>query len=158
MVLENNENIEPKDVIMLILGVQNEIVGFTRFMKYLFLVCETKIFDKNKLAIHWESHHYGPYWRGFDSSVDRLASENLLEMEKQSTPSGNATTRFLITTRGRQHFRELSKKYENELGDITELIHTHRKSPLPVLLKFVYEQYPEYTTNSKIKNEVLDNF
>lgn len=149
-------SIDPKDVLILILGVQNEIVGFTRFVKYLFLVSQTNIFPKNELIIDWKSHHYGPYWDGFDTFINSLAHDNFLDKQEQHTLSGNATTKFIITPKGRKYFQSLSQKYESKLDYLTSLIRENHKKPLPTLLKFVYEQYPEFTTNSRIKREVLD--
>ncbi len=95
-------NVNPKDVVMLILGVQNGIIGFTRFVKYLFLVSQTNIFPKNELEIDWKSHHYGPYWDRFDTFIRSLADDNFLTMQEQHTQSGNATTKFTITPKGRK--------------------------------------------------------
>lgn len=149
--------INPKDVIMLILGIQNEILGSTRFMKYLFLVCQSRIFNHNDLQINWKPHHYGPYWDDFDTYIASLSNENLLIKQRETSLAGN-TTKFSITPKGRQYFNDLSQNYENELPDLTDLIRLHQKESLPSLLKFVYEQYPSFTEKSRIKDTVLDNY
>jgi len=155
--IEYDGDIDPKDVLILILCIQNEIVGFTRFVKYLFLVSQANIFPKNELVIDWKPHHYGLYWHRFDTFISILSHDNILKKQEQSTLSGNTTTKFTITIKGRKTFQALSQKYKAELDTITHLIRNNQKKSLPVLLKFVYQQYPEYTTNSRIKHEVLDS-
>ena len=150
-------SVDPKDVIMLILGVQNDIVGFTRFVKYLFLTCQSGIFQKDELIIPWKSHHYGPYWTEFDAFVITLSNQKLLTMKKEITIAGNTTTKFSITVKGRQSFQDLAQKYQEQLDDLKSLIRSNQNRSLASLLKFVYEKYPEFTTNSVIKDQVLDN-
>lgn len=158
MVESHSEKINPLDLIMLILGNQNEIYGYTRFIKYLFLVHQSKIFPKDKIDLQWKPHHYGPYYDDFDGLVKNLSNDNYLKMEEQTTFSGNCTTKFLITIKGRKFFQSICKKFsKNELNDLSSLIKNIQKKSLYDLLKFVYEQYPEYTKNSKIKDKILDN-
>ena len=141
---------------MMIIGVQNEIWGATRFVKYLFLADKNSIFGKDTLSIHWKSHIFGPYWDGFDAAIQELETKGLLETEEQHTMSGHATTKFSITTRGRARFNELDGEYQSEIKHLTDLIRNHQKKSLLNLLKFVYEQHPEYTRNSKIKDLILE--
>ena len=155
----NNNNhitVEPKDVIILILGIQNEIVGFTRFVKYLFLASQNDIFGKNEPSIDWKAHHYGPYWEGFDSVIKSLECDRLLKLETINSLSGRSVAKFSITIKGRKYFQDLYQQYENELNDLTPLIKFHQKKSLIDLLKFVYENYPEFSTRPRLREAVLE--
>lgn len=148
--------INPKDVMMLILGTQEEIIGVTRFMKYLFLVDQTQIFKEQNLVISWAAHNYGPYWNKFNSFLASLLHENLLAKTEQTTINDYKTTKISITISGRVYFRKLTNNYTNETNELHTLLSNHNRSSLTKLMKFVYENYPEFTVNSKIKEKVLD--
>ncbi len=47
---------DAQDTMMLIMGVQNEIVGITRFIKYLFLACQNETL-RDPPDIEWRSHY-----------------------------------------------------------------------------------------------------
>lgn len=146
----------PKDVMMLILGTQENIIGITRFMKYLFLVDQVQIFKKQNLTIPWIPYDYGPYWEEFGSFLATLSHEKLLIKTEQTTINGYKTTKISITTRGRAYFRKLIDNYSNEANALNELLSNHNRSSLTKLMKFVYVNYPKFTVNSRIRERILD--
>jgi hypothetical protein len=148
-------DINPEDVMMLILGTQEEIIGVTRFMKYLFLVDQTQIFKEQNLVISWAAHNYGPYWNKFNSFLTSLSSKKLLTKTEQTTINDYKTTKISITIKGKEYFRKLTNNYTNKTNELHALLLNHNRSSLMKLMKFVYENYPEFTINSKIKEKVL---
>lgn len=157
MVLTSFEgDISPKNAMMLILGTQENITGVTRFMKYLFLADQVHIFKKQNLIIPWKPYDYGPYWNEFNTFLTSLSHEKLLTETEQTTINGHKTTKISITTKGRVYFRKLLNNYSNESNALKDLLSNHNRSSLTKLMKFVYEHYPEFTINSKIKERILD--
>ena len=145
-----------QDTMMLIMGIQNEIVGITRFIKYLFLACQNGTL-RDPPDIGWRSHYYGPYWDGFNDAVGSLVEQNLVSTEELSNELGR-TTRYSITVKGRQHYsRLLGKLGEKEISDLTSVIRAHQRKSLTAFLKFIYQNYPEYTKHSLIADRILSD-
>lgn len=149
-----DERLDPSDAMMMILGVQNEISGATRFVKYLFLADKSKTLGKPLDGVEWKPHYYGPYWDGFDDAAESLERQNLLKITELRSPLGNTMTKFTITPKGRQHFSTLT--VSQNVDDLVYLLREHQKKPLISLLNFVYEQYPDYAHNSVIKDQVIN--
>ena len=149
--------VDSDDAIMMVLGVREDILGSTWFARHLFLADEGRIFDfdKNGMLIRWKSHIYGPYWDGFDAAIRELEAKGLLKTEEQSSASGHTATKFSITVRGRARFNELASEHPDRIKRLVDLMRDHQKKSLPELLEFVCEQYPEYTGNGRIKEQML---
>ena len=147
---------DAQDTMMLIMGVQNEIVGITRFIKYLFLACQNETL-RDPPDIEWRSHYYGPYWDGFNDAVGSLVKQNLVSTEELRNELGR-TTRYSITPKGRKRFNGLLEKLdEKEISEITSIIRAHQRKSLTAFLKFIYQNYPEYTKHSLIANRILSD-
>ena len=140
---------------MLIIGVQGEIVGITRLIKYLFLACQKTLRDPPD--IEWRSHYYGPYWDGVNGAIGSLVEQNLVSTEQLTNELGR-TTKYSITTKGRQHYSRLLEKLdEKEISDLTSVIRAHQRKSLTAFLKFIYQNYPEYTKHSLIADRILSD-
>ena len=147
---------DAQDTMMLIMGIQNEIVGITRFIKYLFLACQNGTL-RDPPDIEWRSHYYGPYWDGFNDAVGSLVEQNLVSTEELSNELGR-TTKYSITAKGRQHYSRLLEKLgEKEISDLTSVIRAHQRKSLTAFLKFIYQNYPEYTKHSLIVDRILSD-
>ena len=143
-----------QDTMMLVIGAQDEIVGITRFIKYLFLACQNGTL-RDPPDIEWRGHYYGPYWDGFNGAVDSLVGQKLISTAEITNDVGR-TTKYSITVKGRKHYRKLLGELgEGEIADLDAVIRSHRRKPLVVFLKFIYENYPEYTKRSLIADKIL---
>ena len=145
---------DAQDTMMLIMGVQNEIVGITRFIKYLFLTCQNETL-RDPPDIEWRSHYYGPYWDGFNDAVGSLVERNLVSTEELRNELGR-TTRYSITDKGRQHYGRLVEKLDGkEISEITSIIRAHQRKSLTAFLKFIFRNYPGYKKRSLIVDRIL---
>ena len=134
---------DAQDTMLLIIGVQGEIVGITRLIKYLFLACQNGAL-REPPDIEWRSHYYGPYWDGINGAIGSLVERNLVSTTELKNDMGR-TTRYSITDKGRQHYGRLVEKLgKKEASKLTAIVHAHQHKPLIVFLDFIYGKYPEY--------------
>lgn len=139
---------------MLIMGVQNEIVGITRMTKYLFLACQNNALH-DPPDMEWRPHYYGPYWDGMEGALDSIVGQRLVSAAELTNERGR-TTRYSITARGRARANSLITRLdEKEISDLTALIRAHQRKPLWAFLKFIYQNYPEYTERSLLSDRIL---
>jgi len=134
---------DAQDTMMLIIGVQGEIVGITRLIKYLFLACQNGAL-RDPPDIGWRSHYYGPYWDGVNGAIGSLVKRNLVSTVELKNDMGR-TTRYSITDKGRSHCDRLVEKLgKKEVSKIAAIVRAHQHKPLVVFLDFIYRKYPEY--------------
>ncbi|WP_349253550.1 hypothetical protein [Halobacterium salinarum] len=83
-----------------------------------------------------------------DSAVDDIRND-----DDQSQYSGK---RFVMTEKGHKITEKLDDALDDDVeSEIDEIVEEYADLELDELLEYVYSQYPEYTENSKIKDEVL---
>ena len=141
---------------MLVIGAQDEIVGITRFIKYLFLACQNGTL-RDPPDIEWRAHHYGPYWDGFNGAIGSLIKDGMVSTKELRNDLG-CTTKYATTVKGRSHYRKLLQGLDKEkISNLNSVIRAHRRKSLTAFLKFIYENYPEYTKRSLIADRILSS-
>lgn len=178
--------IEIDDAIVLLLGAQvpglpeDEIRGITRLEKLIFLLeRETSSSEWLTQTADFEAYNFGPFSEKVYQAVDMLAAAQLIEDSYAEAPDaldtweqrdkigiGNGTdtrdpftTRnFRLTDRGKRYFEALSKEMPpKSLKEIVALKKSFAYLPLRQLIRYVYQEYEEFTTKSFIRDEVLGN-
>ena len=174
--------LETDDAIVLVVGAPSEhpttkgrIEGVTRLEKLLFLLeRETKV-GKLVQDAGFVSHHYGPFSVDAYHAVDILAAAGLLTDTRSLSDAPDeawetqeiiglegdtdpyATRDFALTELGRRYYTALLEELpEDSEAELTEFKERFAALPLRQLVRYVYQQYPEYTDKSKIKYQVLD--
>ncbi len=97
---------------LLIIGVQGEIVGITRLIKYLFLACQNGAL-REPPDIEWRSHYYGPYWDGINGAIGSLVERNLVSTTELKNDMGR-TTRLFHNRQGQAALRQAGGKTGQE--------------------------------------------
>ncbi len=104
----------------------------------------------------WKSHYYGPYSEELAKDMDECIEQRLIDRYETVGVRGHEIQKYTLTMKGRKRLRELWDHYNKLLKNIYELTGNLRQKPLMVILKEIYLAYPEYTTKSEIKDQVLD--
>ncbi|SDM50627.1 Protein of unknown function [Halogranum gelatinilyticum] len=157
-----------EDVAFLLFRYADEIEGTTRLQKLLFLIEHESEFSNlyEDITFEFESYHYGPFSEGAFDALEFLISLGAIEeiesdedydyIRDSEDRSNHAGKKFVITEKGRKISQELDAVLDPETKeDLETLVEKYNDLELDDLLEYVYEQYPEYTDKSKIKEDVL---
>jgi uncharacterized protein YwgA len=153
------------------------IKGYTRLEKLLFLLSkETELGQIVDKDYEFEPKDYGPCSEEIYDDVEMLKdarilqtdtqpadtelenvdlSESAIEVDDVTAPTNKATV-FQLTekgmTIGSKLFQALSKTEQEKLSWLKTL---YNSRPISEVLRYVYTRYPETTTRSTIREEVL---
>lgn len=173
---------EVDDAIVLLLGSdpgraerRGEIRGITRLEKLVFLLeQESGAADAMTEAADYRAHHYGPFSQKVYQSLEILRAAGLIEDSAQASASnedqteyarvaGNdpspapySTRDFRLTNDGRRYYHVLVSELPSGVtAEAGRLRKQFAGWPLRRLIRYVYEKYDDYTTNSVIRKDVL---
>lgn len=172
--------IETDDLVVLLLGApgtqstpRGRLEGITRLEKLIFLI--EKEWEPNWLTedADFQSNNFGPFSSKIYKAVDTLVAAGLLEDSRSFASSTEdawetkniiddpfadpyATRNFALTDKGLRYYdaliRELPENVEQELSGFKQRF---ASIPLRQLIRYVYEQHPEYTDKSLIRDDIL---
>jgi hypothetical protein len=95
-------------------------------------------------------YDYGPYSFELKASLSGLQLLNLIKIEQI-----NGRTDYYLTETGRRMAEDLGNKIDQKTKEkITKLRNDGTRLGYLGVLNYVYARYPEYTTASKIKEEI----
>lgn len=140
---------------VLLLGSLSSIRSTTRFQKLAFLA-DMEVF-KNEQMYDWFPHHYGPYSSSLSNDIEIYEHKNLIECNVlQHQISSEPVKFYSLTKNGHDLFDgTLRKQYENYIPEILDhTLHYQFHNTNTRLLQYVYEKYGDFTTKSKILNQV----
>jgi uncharacterized protein YwgA len=131
------------------------IDGATRFQKLVFLAQQ-----ENNIPEKYTHHadKFGPFSPQFNSDLQELTEQGLIERHKVTNEVGNTKYIYSITPSGIQKAKSLLGQYDriSILFDRIEAIKNQFNSePLPELLRYVYRKYPTYTTETELNTDQL---
>ena len=173
-------SLEVDDLIVLLLGAPSsnptlvgKLKGVTRLEKLMFLIeRETNISGVIKEEMDFTAHNFGPFSAKIYQMLDVLAAAQLIydsskpsdtredSWEASEVIGGTidpfATRDFELTERGRRYYQALIAELPNRVeSDLSKFKDRFGKLPLRQLVRYVYQNYPDYTENSVIKDEIL---
>lgn len=157
----NNDSRLPRAIYPLLLlnfSKKGEIVGRTRFEKLVF-VMQKRIIEQMRLSITLNSYQFRPFNFGpFDENVlDDLESLKLVGMV-ENVGESDANETYKITDKGKEIVTKLIKNKqipEMFVEEVRKLTKEYGEMSLDKLLRNVYINYQEYTTNSVIRSRYL---
>jgi hypothetical protein len=160
------------------------ISGITRLEKLIFLL-EKESDSKEWLdeSADFEAYKFGPFSQKIYQSVDLLSAAGLVEdsaktalsdidtweereniglSDGSSVVNGGRdpymTRDFALTSKGWKYFEslkgELRPKYLKQIAMLKERF---AFIPLRQLIRYVYQSYPDYTTLSEIRDDIMGN-
>lgn len=139
-----------KDFILLLLSADNQkpIEGNLFIQKEMFLIVK-EVYTDLEDELNFIAYNYGPYSQKLVDLLEDLEENSLIEIDKSD---GN--NKYQITDSGSEYLK--NKTFDD---DIVRKIHNLKagsnKLGYKGLLRYVYFTYPEYTKNSKIKNDIF---
>lgn len=153
------------DAVFILFHYAGSVRGVTRVQKLLFLVeQETEFFQEyeSEIAFNFAPYKMGPFSQGVYKELQFMLHMDALEtVEMEDAPgptlSGELSNKeFRITSKGRKIASQLAEllepKYQQEVQTIVE---EHNNQPLRELLRYVHTEYPGYTEESEIADEIL---
>ena len=151
------------DVVFILFHHAESIHGITKLQKLLFLIEEeTEFFEeyKDDLTFEFNAHKMGPFSKHVYEEIRFLQQLNAIETEPmgdESEDKNDLTNKiFHITSKGEKIASELATQLEPKHNDeLAELVENYNGMELRELLNYVYTEYPSFTTESEIKDEIL---
>lgn len=153
------------DVVFILFHHAGTIRGVTKLQKLLFLIeKETTFFEEygDELAFEFHAHKMGPFSKHvyeeirFLQQLDAIETTPMDETTEVGDGEDLSNKEFSITDKGEKIAAELAArlepKYDEELATLVE---EYNELSLRNLLEYVYTTYPEFTTESEIKDEIL---
>lgn len=157
-----------EDLAFLLFYYSKEIEGITKLQKLLFLIEKETDFTNiyENVSFEFEPYKYGPFSEKVYDVVDFLLAIGAVEaIETRGEIDGirypedqnpHAGKKFVLTPKGEKICRELDEILADGTREgIDNVVETYGELTLEDLLKYVYTQYEEYTTESEIKKEIL---
>lgn len=137
--------------LLLLLKHMGYVNGRVQFQKLLFLL------EKNyhiNTGYDFIPFKFGPYCQVIQEDIHHLDDYGYIEHEEVEKAGGEILHRYQITDHGEQYL------LENDFGDIydqviQDLCYDFKNYSLRQLVEYVYENYPEYTVHSQIKEQFL---
>ena len=138
-----------KEFILLLLNSDNQkpIIGNLFFQKEMFLIVE-EVYPELRKELQFKAYDYGPYSQILVNLLRELRNDFLVNFEDSE---GNV---YSITKQGQDYLKNIDFPPGIE-KKVNNLKRGSNKLGYKGLLRYVYFTYPEYTINSKIKEEVL---
>ncbi|MDE0268078.1 MAG: hypothetical protein OXI96_03455 [Acidimicrobiaceae bacterium] len=175
--------IELDDLIVLLLGaptknlaIKNRLQGITRLEKLVFLLeHETNLVDILDERSNFRPYNFGPFSEEIYKSVGYLSAYGLLNDTSSLSnnmddawenlneigdghPDPYATRNFQLTKLGLEYYESLAEDVEQRGSYIEELsAFKDRFAALTLrqLVRYVYTHYPQMTTQSQIRDQVM---
>jgi len=157
------------DIAFLLFYSVNDLEGLTRLQKLLFLIEEESELSEefSDLSFDFEAYKFGPFSEQVYDEIELLVNMGAVKVvdpdydvnEYLENPNGSefAGKKLVLTKKGEKIAEELCEVLDDSLEkDLEDLVSKYGSMSSDDLLEYVYRQYPEYTENSEIKEEVLE--
>jgi uncharacterized protein YwgA len=177
----DNIPFEVDDAIVLLLGAPTKyaslvdrVSGITRLEKLIFLLeKETPLGEELTENPRFEPYNFGPFSQKVYQAIEVLSAAQLIvdsgriaQTEEDSwesdeiigdLPDNSFTTRDItLTGRGREYYEALIEELPSDTVESASILKDKFGSiPLRQLIRYVYTQYPDFTSKSVIKDRVL---
>lgn len=172
---------EVDDAIVLLLGaptqhrsLDGKVEGITRLEKLIFLMeKETPLGEELTESPQFEAYNFGPFSQKVYQAIEVLSAAGMIldsatiaKSEEDSwesdeiigdLPDNSYTTRDIeLTERGREYYSALVEELPlDTVESASNLKNRFGSVSLRQLIRYVYTQYPSYTSKSIIKDQVL---
>lgn len=151
------------DVVFILFHYAGTIRGITKLQKLLFLIeKETEFFEEcgDDLAFEFYEHKMGPFSENVYEELRFLQQLNAIETQpmegEDEDPDALTNKVFTITPKGEKIAAELASQLDDEYNEeLAGLVAKYNSMDLTELLRCVYNDYPDYTTESEIKDELF---
>ncbi|WP_255170069.1 type II toxin-antitoxin system antitoxin SocA domain-containing protein [Natrononativus amylolyticus] len=138
----------------------------TKVQKLLFLIEQESRFFENyeqEVSFNFAPYKMGPFSENVYEELQFLMQLDAIEAEDISNPTGMdalkadlTNKKFEITPKGEKIASQLVEILEPEhRNELEDMIQEYNKMTLQDLLRYVYQEYPDFATESKIKQDLF---
>ena len=144
-----------QQLILFVFSKQHRIIGKTRLQKLVFLM-DNEILGEP--IFHYEPYKFGPYSAKLIAAMDELMELGLIkEKFNEYSDPDIYVTEYEISAIGLEKANQMITKINPvKLEKIEEMVHEHGYQEIDSILHHVYVNYPTFTENSIIRDEVLN--
>ena len=132
------------DLILMLLSISH-VKGTTMLQKQIFLAWET-LFKKQTTDLGFFPYKFGAYSKTIDDSIKILKNLEFIIIK----PAKEEGMRYSITPSGKRTINRKLRKLEINLDELTEKKLDWDEWTAKGIMKYVYRNYPEYTTKTKV--------
>ncbi len=155
--MEDSRDLPPRTAIplaFLYTRHRRAIEGATRFQKLVFLGQEESELPKE---YEYEADQFGPFSRELHSDIYWLADQGYVEKKEESNAVGNTVHVFRLTSKGVKIAKEfVERDHTGRIFDsATEVKREWGDERVDMLLRYVYNKYDHYTTETELDTEQL---
>lgn len=167
----------PTDAAFLLFHIAEEVEGITKIQKLLFIIEEETIFGEKygrEIEFDFNPYKMGPFSAQVYDEISLLLNMNAIEKQdmnksrsdawefeqytEEKSSNELANKKFTITEKGKKIGRELEEYLDEDVfEDLESTIEEMNSLSLDGLLEYVYTEYPDMTTKSEIKDQVLNH-
>lgn len=133
-----------KDIILLLLLI-SPTRGKTKLQKQVFLTWKT-IFNKNSNDLGFFPYKFGAYSKAIEDAIEILEKTNLIEIKKDR----DEAQRYFITMEGKKEIINKIKDFKINLNKLSEKKIDWDEWSTKGIMRYVYRNFPEYTTETKV--------
>lgn len=135
---------------------RSAIEGATRFQKLVFLGQEESELPRE---YEYEADRFGPFSSGLHSDIYRLADEGYVQRREELNGVGNTVHVFRLTRKGMQAAKDFAER--DRTGRIFDSAEEIKRrwgdERLDRLIRYVYNKYEDYTTETELDMDRLFN-
>jgi len=132
------------DLVLMLLSISS-VKGTTKLQKQTFLVWKT-LFNKKTADPGFFPYKFGAYSKAIDDSIEVLQNAGLLKIK----PGKGEGVLYSITPTGKRTINRKLKDMEINLEKLREKKTDWDEWDTRGTMKFVYRNYPEYTTKTMV--------
>ncbi|MCH8905710.1 MAG: hypothetical protein IH840_01370 [Candidatus Heimdallarchaeota archaeon] len=147
---------QPQGNLLIYFRFQPKIIGRTRLQKLMFLY-EREVLHQN--LFDYTPYKYGPFSGSLTSAMDELIELGMIreQIRNYSNPNFGSSSRYEITDEGiAMANRMIENVAPKDREKVEEFIHRYGYKEMNHILEFVYSEYPEFTSESIIKDLVMN--
>ena len=133
-----------RDLLLMLLSL-SPVKGTTMLQKQTFLAWET-LFKKQTTDLGFFPYKFGAYSKTIDDSITVLKNSGLITVK----PAKGEGVRYSITLSGKRTINRKLKKLEISIDELKNKKVDWDEWTTRGIMKFVYRNYPEYTTKTKV--------
>lgn len=175
--------LELDDLVIVLIGapsnlptLENRLEGITRLEKLIFLLQQET--DYSELLTEdpeFRPFNFGPFSARVYKAVNYLSAYGLIEDSAEIAQSDEdmweqlrviedgpsdpyATRIFTLTEDGKKYYQSLVSELEehgHDIGEMAQFKQRFASLPLRQLIRYVYNKYPDTTSQSLIRDEVM---
>lgn len=138
------ESLFGSDLMLMLLSIST-IKGTTKLQKQVFLTWKM-LFKKKTIDPGFFPYKFGAYSRTIEDSIYFLKKSGFIRVK----PGRDEVIQYFITPRGKRSISKKLKRMNINLEKLKEKKTDWDEWTTKAIMKFVYRNYPEYTTETKV--------